>query len=218
MNSSAPSEEGQAQVCKNEGIGTGGGKWRLRGWQGPACTQPCKLHQRAWTLSLYLVRIEKFMNSSSKGINMIMFAQRSWEIYKAMRSAIFLFKILSSSPILKLVPYPEQSLAFHGLLFFSSFISRYLLTTVSDTGMPNPGRSWTCHNVSGLHAWRNMLKVKQPGKGCCLSFWGLFYSAACLLNSPIMARICAWSRHVAKRPWQVVGAFLFWYYHWANMR
>lgn len=117
MNSSAPSEEGQAQVCKNEGIGTGGGKWLLRGWQGPACTQPCKLHQRAWTLSLYLVRIEKFMNSSSKGINMIMFGQRSWEIYKAMRSAIFLFKILSSSPILKVVPYPEQSLAFHGLLF-----------------------------------------------------------------------------------------------------
>ena len=33
-----------------------------------------------------------------------------------MRSAIFLFKILSSSQILELVPYPEESLAFHGLL------------------------------------------------------------------------------------------------------
>lgn len=118
MNSSAPSEEGQAQVRKNEGIGTGGGYevWEVgRGQLAPSLVHFTK------RLGLYLVRIEKSMNSSSKGINMIMFGQRSWETYKAKRSAIFLFKIISSSPILKLAPYPEESLAFHGL--FSSAAS-----------------------------------------------------------------------------------------------
>lgn len=176
MNSSAHSEEGQAQLCKNEGIGTVGGNevWKAgRGQLAPSLVNFTKEPE------LYLVRNRKFIKTSSKGINVIMFGQRSGEIYKTMRSAIFLFKILFLTNLgISPTSWGEPSLSWSA--FFCSLISHYLLTTVSATGMSSPGRSWTHYEVSGLCVWRDMLKVKQPGEACCLSFWGPFYPATCL--------------------------------------
>lgn len=122
-----------------------------------------------------------------------------------MRSAIFLFKILCSSPILKLVPHPEKSLAFQGL-FFSEPSSP---TTCSQQPSLPEGQV----QADPEHTLRCQASV--PEEICSRSN---NHQKPAASNSGALSTLPhAESMHMAKYPWELVGAFLFWYCHWPNM-